>query len=250
MSDSQKKLDDQLINVIIDKKVSSAIRVKRVKYLIELGAFVHVRDENGKSVLDLAKNTSDKELYDFLKEVSCARFWNVDGKLKSLEDIKDLLKKGKNVNELNECYNTPLIYASIMRQTDKVKVLLENGANVNARGQHGNTALIEASKYGFYEIVEMLLEKGADVNMQSKIGNTALIFASYNGHIEVVEKLLNNGGDVNLKNVEGTDALDSAIMGMRKDVEKMLKKHIMKEKENKEGGENSRVLFISGNDGR
>ncbi|KAI2494864.1 serine/threonine kinase [Fragilaria crotonensis] len=92
---------------------------------------------------------------------------------------------------------------------DKVRDLLRRGANVNAKTEYGYTALIWASYYGHLEVVCALLNHdGVDVNIQNCIGETALICASYRGHLEVVCPLLmHNGVDVNIQNNNGNTAL-------------------------------------------
>ena len=51
MSTNQEKLNEQLFNVIADEKVSDEARLKKVKYLVYLGADVNAKDENGNTPL-------------------------------------------------------------------------------------------------------------------------------------------------------------------------------------------------------
>ena len=44
MSDNQKKLNEQLLNVVLSDKDSDEAKLKKVKYLIRLGADVNAKD--------------------------------------------------------------------------------------------------------------------------------------------------------------------------------------------------------------
>ncbi len=154
MSTNQEKLNEQLFNVIADEKASDEVRLKKVKYLVRLGADVNAKDENGntpliqatingklgavkclaecgadvnvkffgKSVLSLVKKGEEvaPEIIEFLKEKGAKEveiskeeadrlaqgFWDKNGKIKSVEEIKSLVKCGaslgahkKNTNE-------------------------------------------------------------------------------------------------------------------------------------------------------
>jgi ankyrin repeat protein len=82
-----------------------------------------------------------------------------------------------------------LLDAAKNKKLDEVREALATGANVNVTDDDGNTALIIASEKGYTEIVEMLLKKGADVNATDKYGRTALIWASMQRRHQVVGML-------------------------------------------------------------
>lgn len=68
-----------------------------------------------------------------------------------------------------------------------IKDLIKKGADVQA---DDNEALIQASKNGYHKIVELLIKNGADVN---DCRSEALTVASVNGHTKVLKLLLDNG---------------------------------------------------------
>jgi ankyrin repeat protein len=78
--------------------------------------------------------------------------------------------------------NTDLMIAATKGDFETVKNLVKKGRNVNVRNKFGSTALMGASAGGFNEIVQLLLEHGASVTAKSKGGMTALTFAQKNGH--------------------------------------------------------------------
>jgi len=100
----------------------------------------------------------------------------------SLEDVKELIEKGVNVNAKSDKGWTPLLMAcsisSNPEKYEKVKLLVENGADVNVKDEDGKTPLMKAAIHGDADIVKLLVESGADVNAKDKKGKTALAFAN------------------------------------------------------------------------
>jgi ankyrin repeat protein len=79
--------------------------------------------------------------------------------------------------------------------TNLVKDLLKKGANVNAQGGNFNNALQLASFKGYDKIVDQLLQYNANVNLRGGYFCTALQAASAGGQLQIVEKLLEYGAD-------------------------------------------------------
>jgi hypothetical protein len=104
----------------------------------------------------------------------------------NIEMVKFLIKKGANVNNIcNEYESTPLTYAIYNNNFEIVKLLVENGANINYIKNDGTplykvmmrTRLptnINVEKS--IEIGAYLIYKGADVNFRSQNGLTARNF--------------------------------------------------------------------------
>ena len=118
--------------------------------------------------------------------------------------------------------NRSLRKAVIDGNVNEVKDLIEAGANVNIKNEFGTTILMEATTYDYREIVKMLLRAGADVNVKDVFGNTALIYAAYIGHTEIVKMLLEGGADVNAKDRDGNTALMKAAEEKNTEIVKML----------------------------
>ncbi|KAL5248765.1 hypothetical protein ACHWQZ_G017821 [Mnemiopsis leidyi] len=69
---------------------------------------------------------------------------------------------------------TPLMFASVMGQTDIVKWLLEVGCDINAQDENNKwTALMQAVFHGHYRVVEYLLSAGADPELGNEDGLNA-----------------------------------------------------------------------------
>ena len=259
MSDNQKKLNEQLVKVVLDTKTCDEVRIKRAKYLIRLGANVNQK-VNGKSLLKIAREKGYKEVENVIKESlrksfdelldgdkfervldECGyanghkvvvskqkaidlgkKFWNRNGDLKSAKEIEDLIQQGADVDVQVNKDKTALMIASYFGREDVVRILLGAGADVNIKGDDGWTALMIAVESGHKEIVEMLLDRGADVNQKNEHSTTALMIASYWGREDVVGILLEGGADVHQKDNDGETALMNASEKGYKGVVEML----------------------------
>ncbi len=59
----------------------------------------------------------------------------------SIDNLKDYLSQGADINHQNENGNTVLIRAASRNKLGVVKFLVSNGANVNIQNNEGKTAL-------------------------------------------------------------------------------------------------------------
>ncbi len=157
-----------------------------VKMLLDKGADVNAKDNNGNAAL----------------------IWAVDRK--NTEIIKMLLDKGADVNvdvNVKDGSREPvLIYAIKKDNTEIVKILLDNGADVKSRA--ANMALSYASIFKNIEIIKMLLDKGADARRSG--GSDALIVAVIKNNIELVKMLIDKGADISERDIKGKTVLDYA----------------------------------------
>jgi len=157
------------------------------KILMDKGADVNAKDDNGKTALMHAVH------YD-------------------LEVVRLLVDKGADVNARDNDGRTVLISAS--SHLDVVKYLVERGAEINARDDKwGTTPLLFAIQNGRQEtpaLVKFLVEQGADVNAKNKDGLTPLMMAGRDDRIplESITFLVEHGADVNAKDKQGETAID------------------------------------------
>ncbi|MFZ0535804.1 MAG: ankyrin repeat domain-containing protein [Candidatus Sulfotelmatobacter sp.] len=147
--------------------------VKNVQLLLDSGADIEARDEEGSTPL-----------------MRAAAFGQT-------ETFKLLLERGAKINVRDQGGLTPLIAAACscaiatMNSTyDIMKMLLEKGANVNARTRDGKTALIMAAgSPDSSASVKLLLNWGADPMAKDNEGKTAMTFAKDNWDPKKVELL-------------------------------------------------------------
>jgi ankyrin repeat protein len=95
-------------------------------------------------------------------------------------------------------------------------MLLAKGANVNAVDKCRGTALVYAIRNGYKEVVEMLLAKGANIDVAN--GGTALQCAVRNGHKGIVEMLLGKGVNVDAADGGGVVVLRSEAKEWHKEI--------------------------------
>ena len=257
MSNNKEKLNEQLFNVIADEKVSDEVRLKKLKYLVYFGADVNAR-LYGKSLLSKALELQDEEVISFLKSKGAKEwvipkeealelgqgFWNDTGDLKSLEEIKELLKKGADVNAKNDYGCTAISRAGREGLLEVAKYLFENGADVNEKDNDGQTALMKAATWGKLDVVKYLTECGAELDVKDKYGVTALMEAAYYGRLGVVKYLAQKGADLDVSDMYGKTALDIAKELKRDDCVEFLEEAQKKNSARKNQGDKTGVSHI------
>jgi ankyrin repeat protein len=138
-----------------------------------------------------------------------------------LQEVRDFLANGADVNAKDVSGGTPLHYAAYSHK-EVAEMLIANGADVNATDNGGDTPLHSAAR-GHKEIVELLIANGADVNARGWRNATPLHSAVYGGHKEIVEQLIIEGADVNAKEkFTGNTPLHYAVYYSRNVIVKLL----------------------------
>ena len=92
-----------------------------------------------------------------------------------------------------------LLIAVTVGNIEEVKQHLAAGTNVNAKDGAGMTSLHVAAQTGYKEVSELLIAEGADVSAKSDDGGTPLHHAAFWGHSEIAELLIAKGANVNAK---------------------------------------------------
>jgi ankyrin repeat protein len=160
-------------------------RLKIIKLLIDNGADVNIKDDNG--------NTS---LID-----ACQHIYNQNPEL-----IKLLIKNGADVNNRNKHGVTAIQSVAKSSGDDLnkknaieiVKLLIKNGADVNLSGHYHSTRvspLEEAVLANNFEIAELLIKNGANVNSMGYYGTPLMKAQS----VKMAKLLIENGADINIK---------------------------------------------------
>lgn len=130
-----------------------------------------------------------------------------------IDEVRELIAKGANVNGKEKSKITPLFIAVENGSYEIAKVLLEFGAKVNARDGEKQTPLMRLDDDATIELVELLLTYGANVDLEDKAGNTALILSSETAGSDVIKRLIDARSDVNAANKAGQTALMNAADG-------------------------------------
>ena len=154
MSDNQEKLNQQLFNVIKNENYSEA-KLKKVKYLIRLGADVNAKFF-GKSILRWLKKDEEvaPEVIEFLKDIGAEEweiskeeadrlaqgFWDKNGDIKSVEEIKSLVRVGASLSAYNKNTNEQIWKdLSLEEMNEVLKILpksyeIDGSVNLNVCG--------------------------------------------------------------------------------------------------------------------
>jgi ankyrin repeat protein len=141
--------------------VPEAPWVKSVRRLLDSGANIEAKDEEGDTPLIRAASFGQTETFELL------------------------LERGAKINVRDKRGMTPLIAAACacavatMNSTyDIMRILLEKGTDVNARTRDGTTALMMAAgSPDDPASVKLLLSRGADPMAKNHQGRTAMTFA-------------------------------------------------------------------------
>ena len=152
---------------------SRSQHVTLVKFLLQQGANVLLKDKDGNTALHFA--------------CTSGALWNSA----SCDLLSCLTENGADINALRNDNCTPLMVASSHGAVDQVTFLIKYGANVHLQDKNGDTALHHASRKmsNSLEIVCALTVAGAS-QMCNNQGLTPLLVASNIGNNAVVEELI------------------------------------------------------------
>jgi ankyrin repeat protein len=159
-----------------------------VKILLDAGADIHARAEEGFHALIVGA------------------FWGGE------EVIQILLEEGINVNEKTDWEATALMAAAYTDNLSVVELLVNAGADINAITVDGGTALMIAIEGHSDEAIDLLIDLGADINATDDDGETVLMQVINENLSGTVSSLLfSNGKNVNARDSNGETALMKAL---------------------------------------
>lgn len=231
---NNKKLDEQLIRVVINQNGDEEVRIRKVKYLLYLGANKDVFIDRKYNLLMKAVDNDDVAMVKVLLDKGAnieAVNWDGESALilaikrKNNEIVSELLDKGADVNSRKWDGNPVIMAAVVYDNPWAVEKLVQKGADVDAVGNifFNATPLFWAVERGNLEVVKALIKAGANVNYRDeKSGDSVLLLGAFGGREKIVFELLQNGADVNAKTNWGRDALYWAIKRTNKNIIKML----------------------------
>ncbi len=127
--------------------------------------------------------------------------------------ITALLAEGLPIDGRDDDGRTPVLVATVARQTAAVRALVEAGADIDIRDNRLDNPFLYAGAEGLLDILRLVNEAGADPAITNRYGGIALIPACERGHVEVVRYLLEESDvDVDHVNNLGWTGLLEAII--------------------------------------
>lgn len=206
-----------------------------VELLVAHGANINIIGKDGNTALKRALATNRVKIINLLKQSGAVLENNYEESKKmmtavkkgNIEDVKQFLAKGLDVNARDSAQWTPLMHACRNGNCEMVKLLLAAGADVNAIGVNDCTALervmnvLEAIQVDGYvhpkepapyiEIIKLLVDAGVDVNKWYD-RFTPLIWAVRSGLPLVATWFLDKGANINAQDhISGNTALMWAV---------------------------------------
>lgn len=151
------------------------------------------------------------------------------------EAVELLLQKGANPNAVDHFGNPLLIDAAGKGLRKVVSLFLQAGADPNLEDPAGWSPLAitiqrdwdeKSDKY--LQIAHLLIKSGADVNCTHPISQeTPLMWAVAKGSKELILDLIARGANLHAKSKRGNKAIVYAQNRGRKEIVKLLKKHMI-----------------------
>ena len=198
--------------------------------VLDEGADLKVRNREGKTPLDLARNKGSEQNQKVIQlfetfaragptnpcKMTRQGVRQPDVGETQPEDYKEMPHPGASGADLNHEEQwqdgTPLHFASLRNSVEDVRDLVLQGANVNAKDpQSRSTPLHWAASKGHLEVTQTLVEMGGVVNERNDSGWTPLHCACVGGHIDVALFLvLDSRADPTARSNEGQTPLDLA----------------------------------------
>ena len=138
--------------------------------------------------------------------------------------IKQLIKKGADINDHNESEESVLAFAIKSKCDDEIiDLLIENGAETEDFDNEGVSIFDYAIAYNNLAFVRKMLGEGVDVNLtHRRSGFTPLMCAVCYGRSEIAVLLLEHGAKKDTVDSKGFSAADFARKMRKKNMSKLL----------------------------
>ncbi len=184
--------------------------LKGIRQCITKGIPISVKDDNGKTPLDVAfENLDDEEFVEIAAELIMGGADEVATDFAYFQDAM----LARNVNSRFDDGQTPLHLAAIYGHNAIAKYLLENNADTGVQDSSGATPLHEAVRYGNVEIAKALLNSGANVNARDNLGKTpVMLILPKDKTADIYKLLISFRADLTQKDMFGDTVLHTASM--------------------------------------
>jgi ankyrin repeat protein len=130
----------------------------------------------------------------------------------NVEEIRNLINKGADINYTDHNNWSALIYAARYDKLESLKELIKLGADINIKAKDCYwTPLKFAAHNHNMECLKELIKAGADLNAQDDRGDTILIVSAYKDDIFCILELIKAGADMTIRNNNGDNFIDKSF---------------------------------------
>jgi ankyrin repeat protein len=225
--------------------------LSRVKLLLENGANISSRSEDGETALFHAIiNKNEQIVYELLKnkaDANSASKYGITPMMYAARFFPDsiplLFIYDAQLEARDDTGLTAIMYAIHYKNKEAVELLLDAGADVNARNNDGETPIMYAARF-FPDVIGLLLLLGARKEDKDEDGNTALILAVHTQDIDAIKLLLEADADVNEHDTAGVTPLMVATEFPPNSIMPMLLKRGARLEDADENGDTALMLAV------
>ncbi len=190
-------------------------KAETVKYLIDNGADVNVKNDYNETAMNFSLNNK-----------SIINSTEVINESEVIKMVQYLTDAGADVDNVDQFGRTTFADAVWEKQLKLAKKLLDLGARVDfVHPKTGTTTLTWICRYSNVKSIQFLLDNGADINHKDNENNNALYEAAIYNNADNVKILMEKGADPFIK-VGSTNALKNSINNEFWEVVKIILSHI------------------------
>lgn len=211
---------------------ASPASLEVIRTLLQRGAQVNARDDNGMTALMYATHgpvSVAELLIEARADVHPKDSSDMNALMHAIiagntDMARYLARHGARTDVQPAVWDLSIMEACKEEQIDTLLLVVEFGANVDAQDEAGVTPLMAtiAEGGGNMRIIRCLLDNGAAVDTQDADGRSALMYACKAGRLDIVRALVEAHADVNAHDAHRATALMRAVLIYAPDIVRCL----------------------------
>ncbi|GAB5359500.1 hypothetical protein AAMO2058_000549200 [Amorphochlora amoebiformis] len=176
------------------------------KMLTERGANAGIKNQQGYNAIEVAQMQGYPEIHEYLTTAGRLQNAAKEGDLPTLKRM--LKKKPWRVNEVR--LYAPLHAAALFNHTEMAKWLLTEGANVDVQMLDASTPIILAASEGNEEMVKLLLFNDADISHVNYVGYDVYKAAIHSKNVKLANYIASFIEKPEDEDAEASERVDAA----------------------------------------
>ena len=183
----------QIINLILDNEIDNAIKINKIKILLEKGSDPDIKNENNETALMIASKLNNHEIVELLLINGADP--NIGGLKTSTTLSIDKMRILRYLNEINELYpekmgeslkyfeNLKKNVSNIIETPTKIKEIIKSiNDNTNYKEMHDEVAKLKQKFHSDFELMK--------TTYKDEMEKTDKIYANINESINSLESLI------------------------------------------------------------